>query len=221
MKFGAIFDWDGVIVDSSRAHERSWELLAKEEARDLPKNHFGEGFGRKNNFIIPEILKWTHDSLEVERLSKRKEELYRDVLGEMEIRLLPGVQDLLNHFDREKIPCVIGSSTEKKNIQVLLEKLKMRSHFQGIIAAEDVIQGKPNPEVFLKAAQLISVEPEYCVVFEDAPSGVAAAKAGGMRAVGVCTHHSKDKLKRADKIVLSLSEISNIDISTLFEQTHG
>ncbi len=75
--WGAIFDWDGVIIDSSRHHEESWERLAREVALPLPADHFKRGFGRKNEFIIPEILRWTAEAAEIRRHSLRKEALYR------------------------------------------------------------------------------------------------------------------------------------------------
>ncbi|HET7238289.1 MAG TPA: hypothetical protein VFI76_04645, partial [Terrimicrobiaceae bacterium] len=79
---GAIFDWDGVVIDSSVQHERSWELLSDEIGKALPPGHFKKGFGKKNQLIIPEILGWSHDPAEIERLGNRKEELYRELVAQ-------------------------------------------------------------------------------------------------------------------------------------------
>ena len=87
--WGALFDWDGVIIDSSSHHEESWERLAREEARTLPPDHFKKGFGRKNEFIIPKLLGWAHDPAEIRRISLRKEALYRDVVAERGLSALP------------------------------------------------------------------------------------------------------------------------------------
>ena len=108
---GAIFDWDGVIIDSSAAHEQSWELLAAAEHRVLPPGHFKAGFGRKNQVIIPQILKWATDPAEIERLAHRKEELYRDNLKNTGIAALPGVRELLEGLRAAGVPCLVGSST--------------------------------------------------------------------------------------------------------------
>ena len=94
--WGAVFDWDGVVIDSSYSHEKSWELLAAEEKRTLPGDHFTLGFGRKNEIIIPEILGWSHDAAEITRLSLRKEELYRSVVRERGVEALPGVRAWLD-----------------------------------------------------------------------------------------------------------------------------
>src|SRR5476651_1227619 len=95
---GAIFDWDGVIIDSSRQHEESWERLAAEEGRPLPENHFKAGFGKKNEWIIPNLLGWTQDQGEMHRLSLRKETLYRVIVLERGLVALPGVHDFLTRL---------------------------------------------------------------------------------------------------------------------------
>ena len=118
--FGAIFDWDGVVIDSSSAHEASWERLAKELGRPLPAGHFKVGFGRKSEYIILTLLGWTRDPVEAQRLSRRKEELYRDLIRERGIEPLPGVREFLARLRAAGVPCAIGSSTERKNIDTIL-----------------------------------------------------------------------------------------------------
>jgi beta-phosphoglucomutase family hydrolase len=207
-KRGAIFDWDGVIINSARHHERSWERLAAEVGKILPEDHFVKGFGRKNEFIIPELLGWTRDIEEVRKLSLRKEALYREVVRELGISALPGVESWLRLLRDEGIACVIGSSTHRENITTTLEVLGLKEFFSDIVSAEDVKQGKPDPEVFLTAAARIGVEPAHGVVFEDALVGIAAAKAAGMRVVAVATTEPKDKLAHADFVVDRMDELS-------------
>jgi beta-phosphoglucomutase family hydrolase len=207
-KRGAIFDWDGVIINSARHHERSWELLAGETGRILPEGHFVRGFGRKNDFIIPELLGWTFDPVEISRLSLRKEELYREVVRELGITALPGVESWLRALRNEGIACVIGSSTHRENIVVTLDVLGLKEFFSAIVSAEDVTHGKPDPEVFLKAAARIGVEPARGVVFEDALVGIAAARAAGMRVVAVATTEPQEKLAHADFVVHRLDELT-------------
>jgi beta-phosphoglucomutase-like phosphatase (HAD superfamily) len=91
-KFAAIFDWDGVVIDSSSQHEKSWELLAAEIGKPLPAGHFKRGFGKKNEVIIPELLAWSHDPEEIQRLGDRKEELYRELVRQGGMTILPGSQ---------------------------------------------------------------------------------------------------------------------------------
>jgi beta-phosphoglucomutase-like phosphatase (HAD superfamily) len=219
---GAIFDWDGVVIDSSRHHEESWNRLAREEGRELPAGHFLKGFGMKNEAIIPGILGWTRDDAEIRRLSLRKEVLYREIIREWGIEALPGVRPFLDHLAAAGIPRVIGSSTHRLNIITSLELLGMAGYFTReeacdlIVSAEDVKRGKPDPEVFLLAAARIGVRPERCVVFEDAPMGIEAALAGGMRAVGVASTHGAGVLSKAHRVVRRLDELSATDLETLF-----
>jgi beta-phosphoglucomutase family hydrolase len=206
--WGAIFDWDGVIIDSSAHHNEAWERLAAEEHRELPEGHFKTGFGRKNEVIIPEILKWTSDPGEVKHLGLRKEELYREVMAEAALEPLPGVWEFLQSLHAAGIPRAVGSSGARQNIDLALAKIGLAGLFDAIITGEDVKIGKPNPEVFLKAAAAIHREPTRCVVFEDAQVGIQAAKAGGMRVIGIATTHPVDELTAADRAVVTLHEVT-------------
>jgi len=207
-KRGAIFDWDGVIINSAAQHEASWERLAKEYGKTLPGDHFKRGFGMKNEVIIPELLGWTTVPTEIRLLSLRKEAIYREVVREQGMTALPGVEPWLRTLRDEGIPCAIASSTHLENITTTLDVLGLVEFFSTIITAEDVKRGKPDPEVFLTAAQRIGVEPGDGVVFEDALVGISAAKAAGMRVVAVATTEPKEKLAHADWIVDRLDELS-------------
>ncbi len=205
---GAIFDWDGVIINSAAHHERSWERLAEEQKRTLPADHFKRGFGMKNEFIIPELLGWTDDLAEIRTLSLRKEALYREVVREMGITALPGVKTWLTRLRDAGIPCVIGSSTHRENITVTLEVLGLADFFAAAVTSEDVQRGKPDPEVFLTAGKRIGVGPGEGVVFEDALVGIAAGKAAGMTVVAVTTTNPRELLKDADIVVDRLDELT-------------
>ena len=217
MTFGAIFDWDGVIIDSSRQHEKSWHLLATEQKRTLPDDFFRRSFGMKNENIIPELLGWTTDSEQIRRLSKRKEELYREIIARDQISLLPGVKDLLDALRAESVPCAIASSTPRANIDSVIDRLGLSGYFQVIVTGEDVRNGKPSPEVFLLAASRLGIAPASCVVLEDAHVGVAAALAGGMKVIAVATTHPADSLKDAHLVVSTLSQINVTSVAALIE----
>jgi HAD superfamily hydrolase (TIGR01509 family) len=207
-QLGAIFDWDGVIIDSSSHHEESWERLAAEIPATLPEGHFKRGFGMKNEVIIPELLKWTTDVDEIARLSLRKEEIYREVVAERGLWALPGVTDLLCALREAGIPRVIGSSTHRLNIMTALDRIGLAGMFDAIVSAEDVSRGKPDPEVFLAAARKINREPSFCVVFEDAFVGIEAGQRAGMKVVAVATTNALDLLGGADIAVQALTEVN-------------
>jgi beta-phosphoglucomutase family hydrolase len=207
MRWGAIFDWDGVIIDSSAHHEESWERLAAETGQVLPPGHFKRGFGMKNEKIIPDLLGWTFDPEEIHRLSLRKEELYREIVREWGIAPLPGVVTWLDRLRDQGIPCAIGSSTHRLNIDTGLSILGFKERFAVVVAAEDVRHGKPDPEVFLTAATRLGVSPEQSVVFEDALVGIEAAHRGGMQVVAVATTNPIDLLEKAHIAVHRLDEL--------------
>jgi beta-phosphoglucomutase family hydrolase len=211
-RWGAIFDWDGVVIDSSAQHEESWERLAREIGKPLPEGHFKRGFGRKNEFIIPEQLRWSSDPVEIQRLSLRKEALYRDIVKERGLSPLPGVKAWLQSLAEAGVPCAIASSTHRLNIETSLEIIHLREYFAAIVSAEDVSHGKPAPDVFLKAAAKIDLEPEMCVVFEDAHVGIEAARSAGMKVVAVATTNPLADLGKAD---IAVERLDQLDIETI------
>jgi HAD superfamily hydrolase (TIGR01509 family) len=204
--WGALFDWDGVIVDSSRFHEESWDRLSAETGKPLFPGHFRKTFGMINEEIIPRLLRWTDDPAEIRRLSRRKEELFRGIAREQGIAALPGAESWLRRLRGERVPCAVASSTQRENIEMILGLIGF-DFFDAIVSSEDVVKGKPDPSVFLAAAMKIGRPPSRCVVFEDAHVGVAAARAAGMRVVGVATTHPADTLAGCDLVVRRLDEI--------------
>lgn len=217
-EIGVLFDWDGVIIDSSRQHETSWERLAAEEGKALPRDHFVQGFGKKNEWIIPNLLRWTDSPGEIHRLSLRKEELYREVVVESGLHALPGVAEFLQRLKEGGVPCCVGSSTHRKNIDTIIHVLGFETMFDDMVTAEDVTHGKPHPDVFLKAAQRINRAPAQCIVFEDAFAGIEAARAGGIKVVGVATTHDAETLDgRVDRVVHRLDELTVEDLRALVQ----
>lgn len=218
-QIGYIFDWDGVIVDSSNLHEKSWNILAKEINLPLPDAHFQKGFGKRNSLIIPEILGWSQDKAEIEQWGKRKEEIFRELGEKYGIQIIDGIYDFLNEMKLNNISAAIGTSTDRQNIEVAFRQLGIENFFKGAICAEDVSQGKPHPEVFVKGADLLDLPAEQCVVFEDSPHGIEAARRGGMKAVAFTTSQPASLLKDAGAhlIVDSPKKLPLISIAELFD----
>lgn len=206
--FGAIFDWDGVIIDSARLHERSWHQLAAELGTSIEPQSFVKGFGMKSDRIIAEIHRWATKPAEIARLTNRKEALYREIVRQSEIAPLPGVVEWLRRLHDAVIACAVASSTQRLNIDAVLERIGLQNAFSPIISAEDVVHGKPNPEVFQKAANRLGFAPERCVVFEDAHVGIEAAHVAGMKVVAVTTTHPATELAAADLVVRQLDELT-------------
>ena len=188
---GVIFDWDGVVIDSHAAHEAAWDQLAAELGRPLPPGFFKATFGMRNDRIIPHFTDWASpdDTDRIRELGLRKEALYREQLRAVGIAPLPGISELLSGLAEAGIPCAVGSSTDRANIDLIMSLTGLGPCFAAVAAAEDVARGKPAPDVFLCAARLLGIAPADCCVIEDAHAGIAAALAAGCRAVAVATTH--------------------------------
>lgn len=216
MHIGCIFDWDGVVIDSSEHHIEGWRRLAKEENLYFPEELFKQSFGMKNQQIIPQLWKWTDDPAEIKRLDMKKEAMYRDIMREKGLHSLDGVEPLLKLMKESKIPCAIGSSAPLANITAGLDILGFGGYFKAIVSGEDVVKGKPDPRIFLIAAQRMARDPGQCVVFEDAKVGVIAGRLAGMKIVAVTNTYPAEELDGADLIVDSLKSVTLGRLSELF-----
>ncbi len=215
--FGALFDLDGVIVDSSQFHYESWVKLGEEVGFTMTPEFFRKTFGQRNDAIIRQLVPNATDE-QIAKLGARKEELYREV-ARGRLVPLPGAMELIRGLKELGFKLAIASSTPRINIAFAIEQLRMGDLFDDFVGAEDVKRGKPDPEVFLTAARKVGVAPERCVVFEDAVAGVIAAKRGGMKCVAVTTTNPRDSLQMAgaDLIVDSLTEVTPQQIVALLE----
>ena len=212
--WGVLFDWDGVVIDSSSQHERSWELLASERGLILPEGHFKAGFGKKNEVIIP-ALGWGDDPAIVRELADRKEELYRKLVAAEGVIVLPGARELLVALQEAGIPRAVGSSTPRGNLDALFAATGLDALFDQVVCGSDVLHGKPDPEVFLKGAALLGLPPHRCLVIEDAFAGIEAARRGGMKVVGVATTNPLSSLGECDLAVETLLEVSPSKLESL------
>jgi beta-phosphoglucomutase-like phosphatase (HAD superfamily) len=203
-RWGALFDWDGVLVDSKALHQTAWDRVAAEFGYPHGLQDFRNHFGSQNRRAIVDILRWTKDEREVERISTRKEILYRELLGGADI-WMAGSCSFVELASACGVPCAIVSSSPVENIDVVLGTSSMRALFTAIVTAEDTRVGKPHPEGFLLGAARLGLPPERCVVFEDAPAGIAAGLAGGMRVVALTSTHAAPELLGAHRIVPALS----------------
>lgn len=215
---GAIFDWDGVIVDSSDLHLKSWEALANELKLPLPNDHFEKGFGKRNETIIPQILGWSKDPAQINHWGKRKEEIYRELGNKDGIKLARGSKDFLKLTPSSIFRFSVGTSTERKNVELAISQHNLSKYFLGAACSEDVSRGKPDPEVFLEAAKILSITPKNCVVFEDSPHGIEAAKRAGMKTVALTTTHPSTTFMHLnpDLLVASLANLGIDQVEKLF-----
>ena len=184
---GIIFDLDGVIVDTAKFHYLAWRKLANRMGFDisLHQNEQLKGVSRARS--LENILSWgnkTVTATEIDRLmASKNEENLASISNMSEKDLLPGVGPVLEFLKENHIPYALGSAS--KNSRVILKSLKIHESFTAIVDGNDVSKAKPDPEVFLIAAEKLGLDPKDCIVFEDAQAGIEAAKAAGMTAVGI------------------------------------
>ncbi len=208
-KLGVIFDMDGVLVDSYRAHLASWNVMLAEHGRAVSEAEFAATFGRTSREIIAAL--WPRErpsESQIAALDARKEEAFREILAQ-EFPVMPGAADLLHALESDGFALAIGSSGPPENVQLVLDRLGLERLFGAVVTGMDVTRGKPDPQVFLLAAQRLGIPPARCAVVEDAPLGIAAAKAAGMAGVGLAsTGRTREMLAAADLVVDSLGKLS-------------
>jgi HAD superfamily hydrolase (TIGR01509 family) len=201
----AIFDHDGVLVDSLENHQHAWLELGRRTGLPLTPEFIHETFGMTNPTIFRRLLGDGQDPAEIQRYGDLKEACYRDVARDT-LTLMDGVPELLDALSAAGVKLAIGSSAVYPNLALTVEVCGLEGKFAAIASLEDIERGKPDPQVFLVAARKAEVTPSRSVVFEDAPVGIQAAKAAGMRAVGVTTTHPAKSLwdAGADEVVDTL-----------------
>ncbi|HMB06602.1 MAG TPA: HAD family phosphatase [Isosphaeraceae bacterium] len=204
--FLAIFDHDGVLVDSLDFHQAAWLELGRRTGLAITPEFIHETFGMTNASIFRKLLGDALDPEEVLRYSDLKEVCYRDA-ARGKIQLLPDMRALLDGLTAEGVLLAIGSSGPRLNLELTVESCGLDGRFTAIASIEDIERGKPDPQIFLVAAAKAGVPPARTVVFEDAPVGIQAAKAAGMYAVGLTTTHPAASLREAgaDEVVEDLA----------------
>jgi beta-phosphoglucomutase len=211
-----IFDMDGVLVDSYRAHWESWHVVAEDLGRDLTEEQFVTTFGRTSREIIAEH--WGAGALSVEEIAefdRRKEALYREIVAH-EFPAMDGAAELIKSLHAHGVGLAVGSSGPPENVALAVDRLGAKPYFHALVTGRDVKRGKPDPEVFLTAAARLGVPPQRCAVIEDAPVGIAAANAAGMTSIALLsTGHTPESISAARVVVNSLRDLSRERIGEL------
>lgn len=179
-----IFDMDGTLVDNMPFHLRTWVEWARGEGVDLPEPELLSKTHGTIGEVVRRLFPHVTSEAEVHELGEKKEAYYREAYRP-HLKLIPGVAEFLEEARRKGIPMAVATAGDWTNVRFTLDGTEIRHYFPVIIAGEDVKHGKPHPEVFLKAAARLEVEPEDCLVFEDSPAGTEAARRAGMKAIVV------------------------------------
>jgi beta-phosphoglucomutase len=211
-----IFDLNGTMINDMDYHTRGWlyllnNILGGNFTWDEVKSQM---YGKNQDVLVRMFGAGKFTDEEMERLSIEKEKRYQaEFLPNL--ALLPGLTDFLEKAYQQGIPMAIGSAAIPFNIDFVLDNLNIRHYFKAIVSADDVVFSKPHPETFLKAAQLLNVEPTDCLVFEDVPKGVEAAQNAGMNAIVLTTTHQPDEFKDMQNVLHFASDFNDRFITSL------
>ena len=203
MARAVLWDLDGTLVDSAEFHWLSWRDTMAAEGVSLTYQQFLDTFGQKNDRILPGWLGPGADADRIRRVGDAKEAEYRRLASVHGLTALPGASSWVRRLHARGWQQAIASTAPRENVGVMLRALTLESMFEDIVSAEDVTRGKPDPQVFLAAAERLGVPRDRCIVVEDAGVGVQAARSAGMRCIGV----SRAVVLDADIAVSSLLEL--------------
>jgi beta-phosphoglucomutase len=213
-KRAALWDVDGTLIDSREYHWLSWQgALAAEDFR-VTRGQFEQTFGRRNDEILREYFP-SYSARDIARVGEAKEVAYRALVRDRGVELLPGVRRWLDRLKAGGWLQSVASSAPRQNLDAIISALGLGEYFAAVASAEDVTEGKPDPQVFLAAAAKLGVEPAACVVVEDAPAGTEAARRARMRCVGVLSSHGE---LRADIVVRTLEELPDDAFDDLLDR---
>jgi beta-phosphoglucomutase family hydrolase len=216
MKYDAlIFDMDGTLVHNMPIHNQAWQDTLAEVGIHIDKEEFNRiTTGKKTSEILRMMLGSQLSDSEVAYWGERKETLYRERFACCR-EPLPGLLHLLDQAHSLDLPMAVASAAPPGNIAFILDELDLRRHFQAVVGGHDVQHGKPHPEIFLKSARILGVEPARCLVFEDALTGIEAARRAGMDAVMICTTIGAHEVTGQPHVLCAVSDFTNLDLPTL------
>ncbi len=212
-----IFDMDGVLVDSYRPHLAAWQRMAAVHGLEMTERQFAASFGRTGREIIAGLWGGRVRNEDIQRLDDEKEVYYRQILTE-QFPEMPGAGELMEALHEAGFAMAIGSSGPPANVAVVAECLSAGRLLGATVNGMEVPRGKPDPAIFLLAAEKLRVPAGQCAVVEDAPAGIEAAGRAGMAAIAVTGTAPRDQLAAADLIVDSLAELDPPAIAALIDQ---
>ncbi|MCA1856197.1 HAD family phosphatase [Massilia oculi] len=211
-----LFDMEGTIVDNMGFHTDSWITFFARRGRAIEAEEFFRATaGRQGGEIIRSYLGEHLPDDEVARLNHEKESVYRELYAP-HLEAVTGFDALIARAKEQGVKLAVGTAAPPANVAFTLDGLDLRRHFDAIVGAQDVARGKPHPDVFLKAAELCGVAPEHCIVFEDAPLGVEAARRAGMSCVVLTTTLPPEAFTGFDNVIAIVRDFGELKAELLF-----
>lgn len=214
--WAALFDMDGVLVDNIDFHVNAWLQFAQHHQRPLTKDQYIEHInGHVSADAMAYVFQRPIPPGELIVLTEEKEAIYRE-LYRPHLEPAPGLLDFLQALKARHVRLAVGTSAPMSNVQFTLDGLPLRPYFDTVVDASMVQHGKPDPEIYVKAAERLGVEPARCVVFEDAFAGIEAGLRAGMKVVAVATTHTRDELKDVGASLI-VDDFTGLTVDELLE----
>jgi beta-phosphoglucomutase len=217
----AIFDLDGTLIDSYDAHYEAWRSISATHGVAVTVDDYYSHFGRRNEDLLRECWlragkgELTHD--QIAALDHEKEAAYRSIVAGR-LPVMDGARELVASLRADGFRTAVGSSGPPANVALAIEGLALENAFDAVVTGRDVKRSKPDPECFLLAAERLAVPPSRCVVFEDAPAGIAAAKAAGMRCIAITSKgHTVERQHEADIVFPSVKTLTVTAVRALLK----
>jgi beta-phosphoglucomutase len=211
-----LFDLNGTMIDDMHYHLDVWfDVITKDLGAQLTRDEVrSQMYGKNDEVLIRIFGEEKFKEFDFPAISQAKEERYQKVYRPY-LDLLPGLFPFLAQAQDKQIKMAIGSAAPPFNINFVLDNLDLRHYFKAVVSGDDVVESKPHPEVFLKAAKLLEVDPSSCIVFEDAPKGVEAAAKAGMKSVVVTTMHNEAEFAAYNNILFFIKDFTDPRIASL------
>jgi len=216
-----IFDLDGTLVDSYDAHYEAWRAISATHGVAVTVDDYYSHFGRRNEDLLRECWmragKGELTADEIHALDHEKEAAYRALVAHR-FPIMDGARELVASLRADGFRTAVGSSGPPANVALAIQGLALENAFYAVVTGRDVKRSKPDPECFLLAAERLSVPPERCVVFEDAPAGIAAAKAAGMRCIAITSKgHTVERQREADLVFPTVKTVTVAAVRALLQ----
>jgi beta-phosphoglucomutase family hydrolase len=197
---GVIFDMDGTLLESTEADYRAWEKVFNDYGKKLTFEAYVPLLGIKSTDVIINHVGKSGEE-DVKRILKEKFDYFVEYVGENPIQPVHAAEIFLKSLANYPIKIALATSSRKEKMNMVLKQLDFLHYFEAIVTGDEVKNSKPAPDIFLKAAERLGLEPKDCLVVEDGPVGVAAAKSAGMKCLAITETHPAEKLQQADLII--------------------
>lgn len=211
-----IFDMDGVISDTLSLHaESESRVLLEYGIKISPQEIIQEFNAVPDKEMFKKIFEKNNKELNFDKIADEKWQMFQRLAKDDGIKIIPGSLKLIGLLLKNDFVLGLASSSPQRIIDLILGTFDIRKKFKTVTCTEEVKHGKPSPDIYLLTAKRLKIDPEYCLVIEDAVRGIQAAKAAGMKCIAITTTHKRDELKSADKIINSFPELNLKEIQSL------